>query len=82
VFLANNTMASCHEHNVFRTTRLEAGDRITAAVAPEAVEAVLLRHRGCEPSHRAEEVLVRSSVTSRDSLPLTICSGSSLAIVR
>jgi chloride channel protein, CIC family len=33
-------------------TRLEAGDRITVVIAPEAAAAVLLVRQGCEAPHR------------------------------
>jgi Trk K+ transport system NAD-binding subunit len=42
-----------HESVPTADTRLEAGDRITAVIAPEAAAAALLLRQGCEAPHMA-----------------------------
>jgi CIC family chloride channel protein len=47
-------------------TRLEAGDRLTAVVAPEAAAAVLLLREGCEAPHTAGQAPATANVTRPD----------------
>jgi hypothetical protein len=47
-------------------TRLEAGDRITAVIAPEAAVAALLLRQGCEVSHMAGQAPEEVHLTRED----------------